>query len=197
MKIYQNANAIKNYFIAFSNKLYKILGKTHKSSPEITLAESLEEFLMVKLFLDNMISAAIFILLILSILLIYSLMISNVDEKTYEFGMLRALGFKKQSLVIILVIQSLSFSVLGIIFGMIFSQLINFIVSYIVFQNAMLITKYHLHNSAIIMGLLIGFIMPFISNYIPITRALSKSLRYQFSYSCLIVVLLLSYYYLK
>ena len=50
---------------------------------------------MVKLFLDNMISAAIFILLILSILLIYSLMISNVDEKTYEFGMLRALGFKK------------------------------------------------------------------------------------------------------
>jgi len=43
-----------------------------------------------------------FLLLLLSILLIYSLMIGDVEEKTYEFGMLRALGFGKVMLVILL-----------------------------------------------------------------------------------------------
>lgn len=177
MKIYQNSEVIQKYFIRLSNKLYKTLGKSHRSQGQILLADAMQQFLMVKLFLDNMISAAIFILLILSILLIYSLMISNVEEKTYEFGMLRALGFKKNSLVIILIIQSLSFSVAGIVLGMIFSQLINYIIAYIIFSDGQLITEYKLHDSAIIMGVLIGMIMPFISNYLPITRALSKSLR--------------------
>jgi hypothetical protein len=48
---------------------------------------------MLKMFLDNMIASAIFILLMLAVLLIYSLMISDIDEKTYEFGMLRLLLF--------------------------------------------------------------------------------------------------------
>lgn len=44
-------------------------------------------------FVDNLVVSATFLLLMLSVLLIYSLMIGDVEEKTYEFGMLRALGF--------------------------------------------------------------------------------------------------------
>lgn len=39
--------------------------------------------LLLKLFLDNMIASAIFLLTMLATLLIYSLMISDVEEKTY------------------------------------------------------------------------------------------------------------------
>lgn len=39
------------------------------------------------------------LLVMLAILLIYSLMISDIEEKTYEFGMLRALGFLKTNLM--------------------------------------------------------------------------------------------------
>ena len=46
-----------------------------------------------KNFIENLLGVATIILLMLSILLIYSLMIGDVEEKTYEFGMLRALGF--------------------------------------------------------------------------------------------------------
>ena len=38
-------------------------------------------------------------LAILSFVLIYSLMLSDVDSKTYEYGMLRALGFRSAHLV--------------------------------------------------------------------------------------------------
>lgn len=38
-------------------------------------------------------------LAILSSQLLYSLMLSDVDQKTYEYGMLRALGFQSSHLV--------------------------------------------------------------------------------------------------
>lgn len=52
--------------------------------------------------MDSLFGTAIFILAILAILLIYSLMISDIDSKTYEFGMLRALGLENTNLVVLL-----------------------------------------------------------------------------------------------
>lgn len=49
----------------------------------------MEGLLTIKLFLNNIIIITVFLLSMLSILLIYSLMLSDVEEKTYEFGMLR------------------------------------------------------------------------------------------------------------
>ena len=49
-------------------------------------------------FNSNMVTIIIF-LAILSTMLIYSLMLQDVNSKTYEYGMLRALGFKKFYLI--------------------------------------------------------------------------------------------------
>lgn len=57
-----------------------------------------------KNFIENLLGVATMILLMLSILLIYSLMIGDIEEKTYEFGMLRALGFKKTWLIVLLML---------------------------------------------------------------------------------------------
>jgi ABC-type antimicrobial peptide transport system permease subunit len=53
-------------------------------------------------------------LAILGIILIYSLLMGKVEEKTYEYGMLRALGMKKVSLIHIMVSQAFYFSIPGI-----------------------------------------------------------------------------------
>jgi len=50
-------------------------------------------------FLSSTLLVIIFFLAILSSQLLYSLMLSDVDTKTYEYGMLRALGFKSSHLV--------------------------------------------------------------------------------------------------
>ena len=65
----------------------------------VPLRDAIEGLGFVRLFLDNSFNAVIFFLVILSILLIYSLMLSDVDEKTYEYGMIRALGFQHKSLI--------------------------------------------------------------------------------------------------
>ena len=54
------------------------------------LADCVKQF-----FLDTLVFSTTFILFGLSVLLIYALMVGDVNEKTYDFGMLRALGFRK------------------------------------------------------------------------------------------------------
>ena len=50
-------------------------------------------------------------------MLLYSLMLSDVDARTYEYGMLRALGFQKKHLTNLICLKSFSFSIPGLIFG--------------------------------------------------------------------------------
>ena len=54
---------------------------------------------MIRVFLSTSLSTIVFFLAIKSIQLIYSLMLSDVEEKTYQYGMLRALGFRNKNLI--------------------------------------------------------------------------------------------------
>ena len=63
------------------------------------LEQQFEGTSLIKSFLDGTLITIIIFLALLSAILLYSLMLSDVDSKTYEYGMLRALGFKKNMLV--------------------------------------------------------------------------------------------------
>ena len=72
--------------------MFRIMGEDYPVDVTTPLKEMMTGFLLLKNFLDNINNIVIFFLVILGVLLIYSLMNANVDEKTYEFGMLRTLG---------------------------------------------------------------------------------------------------------
>jgi len=50
-------------------------------------------------FLDNIFGTVVALIVLLGILLIYSLLLNDVEAKTYEYGMLRALGMKQSTLI--------------------------------------------------------------------------------------------------
>ena len=60
--------------------------------------------------------------------LIYSITLNDIEERTYEFAMLRTLGFENKSLAVLLVIQTLVQSIPATAIGF----LLNFITSYVV-----------------------------------------------------------------
>lgn len=62
-------------------------------------------------------------------------------------------------------------------FGILFAYLTNSIIAYLFFTLSQEISSYNLHYSAIILAICLGFFIPIISNYLPIRRALSKTLR--------------------
>ena len=177
MKIYTDQNTIDGFFIDLTNKYFKLIGKDYPATANIPLATAVEGVLLIKSFLDSVFTSAVFILILLSMLLIYSLMLSNIDEKTYEFGMLRALGFRNSSLINLLLIQGLMYALPAMAFGFLFSYLVNNMVYFLLFDFASESSDYALHYTAIIIGFLLGILMPLISNIFPIFRALSKTLR--------------------
>jgi len=124
----------------------------------------------------SMVTIVLF-LIILSTILIYSLMVSDVEEKTYTFGMLRALGFKNTNLKMLITIQSFTFSIPGLLIGLIVAALLNVVVAYGIYIFSQNASTYKLSLSAVILGIVLGLVLPLVSNILPIQQAMSLNLR--------------------
>ena len=104
-------------------------------------------------------------------------MLADADGKTYEYGMLRALGFMKRHVMLMITLQSFSFALPGLFFGVIVAFILNTALRELIFilsSNAM---DYRLTTMALSLGIAFGFLMPFLANYLPIKSALDKTLR--------------------
>ena len=63
-------------------------------------------------------------------------MLSDVDGKTYEYGMLRALGFKKTHLIAMVTINSFFFSIPGVVGGVLVAFVMNIFMRLVIFLMA-------------------------------------------------------------
>ena len=82
------------------------------------VAAAVSAFQFIRLFLDNIFNSMIFLLTLLGSLVIYSLMLGNVETKTYEYGMLRALGMPYTTLKSLLYGQASMYAISGVVVGM-------------------------------------------------------------------------------
>ena len=131
----------------------------------------------VSAFLDGTLFTIIIFLGILSAMLLYSLMLSDVDSKTYDYAMLRALGFRKRMLVVLIIEQSLGFAIPGLFLGIIAAWILNVEVRQVVFITAQNAMTYGMAPLAVVIGVSFGLIMPMLANYLPIRQAMGKNLR--------------------
>jgi ABC-type antimicrobial peptide transport system permease subunit len=72
-----------------------------------------------------------------------------VEEKTYEFGMLRALGLKQTSLITLLSFQAAIFALPALVLALLMSYLLNILVCFILFDYAGAVTTFALNPYAI------------------------------------------------
>ena len=150
-------------------------------STNVTITAPLEgQFLAtsdIKSFMNGSILPILIFLSLLSAMLLYSLMLADVDSKTYEYGMLRALGFRKQMLVGMITEQSLMFSLPGLTIGIFVAWILNIQLRKLIFISAQNYMTYELTSTAILIGVSFGLIMPLLANYLPIRSALGMTLR--------------------
>lgn len=104
-------------------------------------------------------------------------MLSDVEEKTYEFGMLRALGFNTKNVGVTIIIQAISFAMPGLLFGFFTAAILNVIIRYVLYSITTNYDTYSLSTSSIWIGVILGTFIPLMSNIIPIQKALGKNLR--------------------
>lgn len=119
----------------------------------------------------------IVLLAILSVVLLASLMIFGIDQRTYEFGMLRALGLERFSLVILLTLQGFIFAICGWCLGLILSWIVTILIQMTFYLQVRFLLNVNYDLIAWMVGLVFGIVLPIVVNMFSIRSALTTSLR--------------------
>ena len=71
---------------------------------QLPVLEELKPLRFAKMFLGIILNMIIFILLLLSVVLLYSLLLVSVETKTYEIGIMRMLGMNKIGIITMILV---------------------------------------------------------------------------------------------
>jgi ABC-type antimicrobial peptide transport system permease subunit len=100
-------------------------------------------------------------------------MYATVANRTIEIGTLRALGFRRTSILIVFLIESLIISILGGAIGVLLASFLQFFsISTLNFQSfAELAFSFSLSPSIITTSLIFAIIMGLVGGFLPSVRA--------------------------
>ena len=172
-----NSNKRDKDALEIGRKIATAIGLESGLSLSLPVYSALSGVSQLQVLLEVLFVAVMLLLLFLSIILIYSLMLTDVNERTFEFGMLRALGLKRLSIIGLVLIQALIFIFPGVLISLAISYLLNLVMYMVIFKYTNSYMSFDLPWEAIVLGVCIGTFLPILSNTMPIQRALSQGLR--------------------
>jgi len=185
--VVQNKNRLDTYLSTsderrekmkkWENKVAFSLGIDLAASCTAPIDDFLLDIEIGRAFLSQVLLTMVIVLFLLSMLVIYSLLLSNTEEKTYEYGMLRALGLKHKSLIALMSIQAFFYSLPGVLIGLSLGFIIYLPVAWYLADFSDTEINPYLQTRSIVLGILLGTIMPVVANIVPIRQALSRTLR--------------------
>ena len=116
--IQPNYDAIQSDMVKFASSVINAIGATDALDFETPVTRDLRENRFTSMHFALMLNVLIFILAVLSIILIYSLLMINVQKRTFEIAIRRMLGTRRDHVFILLCMQALSYSVPALVLGM-------------------------------------------------------------------------------
>ena len=129
------------------------------------------------MFLGVILNMILFILFLLSVILLYSLLLVSVETKTFDLGVVRVLGLNKIGVIIMILLQSLSYVIPGIILGLILSiPALSYAGKALNNAIGVKIASYPTGFAAGF-AVLLGLLIPLVSSYVPIREALKQNLQ--------------------
>ena len=178
LEIYKKDNKdLRHYISKISGEITSQLGENYKVIIKTPIYSSIEGFSVLKIFLEDIFFGVMIFLWVLCVLLVYSLMLGNIDEKSYEFGMLRALGLEKAKLTYLIILKGFIFSIPGIILGLSSSYIANNFIAFLFNLYCHFPMPFFLSKTNIVFGISVGLSIPIISSYFPIKKCLESNLR--------------------
>jgi hypothetical protein len=160
-----------------SSDLMQAVGITRPVSVNDVVNQALDAAQFIKIFIDEVFFTVLSILSMLATILIYALLMADVEGKTFEYGMLRSLGLKKNSLVGLLLMQAALFSLPGVVLGLLVSVILYTPIEFVLSQIAGMPMSIHFEISVWILGIGLGLFLPFFGTFYPLRKALEQNLR--------------------
>ncbi|KAI3632542.1 hypothetical protein MIR68_009648 [Amoeboaphelidium protococcarum] len=163
--------------MAASNAIMSTVGVDYPIQLTDVLNQALSISQFIQIFLSEVFFTIVVVLIVLAFILITSLMTSDAEEKTFEYGMLRMLGLHSSSLIVLLIFQSLLFSIPAVVFGLLLCYMFYIPIAYYLSLSVGVFINLNFAPSAIALGLICGLLLPIIGTVVPIRRSLSQTVR--------------------
>jgi len=176
--IYCESNELmKARISSLSDAFVESLGRSAKVQVLTPLMAVVDAFYFLQLFLNNIFIIVTGLLVFLGSMVVYALLLGNVEAKTYEYGMLRALGMFHNTLSKMLSLNALAFSIPALFTALIVVSLFNIPVVMIFREQVRLPVSYVMPAWSWGLAISLGLCMPYVANILPVKRALSSRLR--------------------
>ncbi|GET88693.1 permease-like protein [Leishmania tarentolae] len=161
-----------------SNELMKAVGLSFHGTVQFPLDETIDALDTFRTLMTAACVAVAVGIVVLGIILTFTLLQINAEERQLEFAMIRAQGMQRTQIIGILVMQTLVFTVPGTTVGVALACATNTVLEWMLadFTKA----PSHLGNVpiiAVVIGIAIGLLLPLVATYSPVKRALSGNLR--------------------
>mmetsp|Transcript_30937 Transcript_30937/g.27367 ORF Transcript_30937/g.27367 Transcript_30937/m.27367 type:complete len:266 (+) Transcript_30937:457-1254(+) len=169
-------NSIQSLQLAVMGELEQELGY-YPVDINLPLLHQMNQLNFAALFLGLVFSIILILFMVISVILIYGVLLVNVEQESFKIRTKRILGLSRISVAKDIIVQTLTFSVPGIVLAFACSfPLLRMIYFYGFEQTLNLKLDPNPTNKAMCTGMLVGLFIPLISSFIPIKAALAKSI---------------------
>jgi len=173
--LHSDMDTVRKLVTQFSSEVTYRLGYLDLDVKPVVMS-TLDPFAYVSIFLGLIINMSVFVLMLLCVVLIYSLLVINVESRTFEMGVMRMIGTKRSGLVGLLLTQAMTYAVPAIIIGLPLAQLLGLGVFKVISHIASVDFPNLLTWQAVLVAAALGIIIPVISAILPIRSALMLNL---------------------
>ena len=144
---------------------------------KFNLIDALKGFTFVIVICNSLCDIILFFFIFICFIITYSLVLNDIDERTFDFGILRTQGLQKNYIIFILILQTLSFSMAAFFCSIITSYSLNSILAF-VFSRIIHYPQFNTFDwYTIIVVACISTIFPIFTNIISMNRVLNKYIR--------------------
>jgi len=168
--------ALQKIVVDYFSSVLVLIGFPAWEAPSLQILRRMQVAQFIQLFLGLTLNLFILILVVLSIVLIYSLLLVSVETRQLEMGILRTLGVNRKLIIQIVFSQAFSYAVPGWIVGLALAQMVaEYTLTQLSETSGVRIPTTLRPESAAWATVLI-LIVPVVATYIPAKKALTSSL---------------------
>lgn len=170
-------NDVRSDMIDFTNAISNGIGYNYSVTYQVPITQTMMATQFLRYMLDSLLLCCLALMIFITSLVIYAVILIDVEQSTYTYGMLRALGMKKFTLVTILLTKAMTFTLPAIMIGLFFAFLSSIPVTKMMNGFSHLSLPYTMAGSSVAWGTFVALFITIFSSVQPTSVALSSSLR--------------------
>ena len=171
-----NYQTVQQNVVGYASKLSYFLGWIELNI-NLDLLSSMKDASSTMLSLGVVLDIIIFVLIVLSILLLYSLIVINIASKTFTIGIFRMLGMSRKNVLCLLEAQAVSYALPSWSLGLIIAQVAAVYVLNMLGASSNIHLNPLLTTTSIMIATIVGLGMSMVASILPIKSALSTTLQ--------------------